>query len=107
MNIAIYLEPETKQDFECIMKSYEEYNSLYSCKDSISLRFKLDEASRFITFIQRLQEWCVPKTVQRQCKAVCKNGSDCFNSAQFKGYCWKHSRWIHKKKGNKELRGDH
>lgn len=93
MNIAIYLEPETKQDFEHIVKSYGEYGSLYTCKDNISLRFKLSEAGRFITLLQQLQRWCSPKLTTKRCKAVCRNGSDCLNTAQFKEYCWKHSSW--------------
>jgi hypothetical protein len=93
MNIAIYLEPETKEDFEHIIKSYEDYGTLYTCKDNISLRFPLKEASRFISLLQRLQEWCNPIRIQARCKAVCRNGSDCLNNAQFKDFCWKHSSW--------------
>ncbi len=93
MNIAISLEPETKQDFEHIVKSYGEFGSLYSSKDTISLRFPLDDANRFIILLQRLQEWCSNKKQNVRCKAVCRNGSSCLNNAQFSGFCWKHSVW--------------
>ena len=93
MNIAIYLEPETKQDFDHIVKSYEEYGTLYTSKDNISMRFPLTEATRFIDLLKRLQEWCSPKSSKQRCSAVCRNGSDCLNTAQFKGLCWKHSSW--------------
>lgn len=93
MNIAIYLEPENKEDFDYILRSYDDYGTLYTSKDNISMRFPLSEISRFIPFLQRLQEWCLPKTEKKRCKAVCRNGSDCLNTAQFNGYCWKHSDW--------------
>ncbi|MAG60934.1 hypothetical protein CL619_04060 [archaeon] len=96
MNIAIYLEPETKQDFDYIVKSYDEYGTLYTNKDTISMRFPLTDASRFIVLLQRLQEWCSPNNTKKRCKAVCRNGSDCLNSAQFKDVCWKHSNWAEK-----------
>ena len=93
MNIAINLEPETKEDFEYIVRSYGEFGSLYSSKDTISLNFPLTDANRFITFLQRLYDWCSNKEEDVRCKAVCRNGSACLNNSQFNGFCWKHSTW--------------